>query len=54
MDQALPMAIKIAEEVLEKKIGSSSSEKPWRVGGLTYVADVMNHMDHNEGISLMN
>ena len=47
MDRALPMAIKIAEEVLEKKIGSSSSEETMEVGGLTYVADVMNHVDRS-------
>ena len=45
MDRALPMAIKIAEEVLEKKIGSSSSEETMEVGGLNYIADVMNHVD---------
>ena len=39
-DRALPMAIKIAEEVLEKKIGSSSSEETMEVGGLNYIADV--------------
>ena len=47
MDRALPMAIKIAEEVLEKKIGASSSEETMEVGGLTYVADVMNHVDRS-------
>ena len=41
MDRALPMAIKIAEEVLEKKIGSSSSEETMEVGGLNYIADEM-------------
>ena len=41
------MAIKIAEEVLEKKIGASSSEETMEVGGLTYVADVMNHVDRS-------
>ena len=44
---ALPMAIKIAEEVLEKKIGSSSSEETMEVGGLNYIADVMNHVDRS-------
>ena len=47
MDRALPMAIKIAEEVLEKKIGSSSSEETMEVGGLNYIADVMNHVDRS-------
>lgn len=47
MDRALPMAIKIAEEVLEKKIGSSSSEVTMEVGGLNYIADVMNHVDRS-------
>ena len=41
------MAIKIAEEVLEKKIGSSSSEETMEVGGLNYIADVMNHVDRS-------
>lgn len=47
MDRALPMAIKIAEEVLEKKIGSSSSEETMEVGGLNYIADIMNHVDRS-------
>lgn len=41
------MAIKIAEEVLEKKIGSSSSEETMEVGGLNYIADIMNHVDRS-------
>ena len=40
-------AIKIAEEVLEKKIGSSSSEETMEVGGLNYIADIMNHVDRS-------
>lgn len=45
MDRALPVAIKIVEEVLRKKIGSSSSEETTEVGGLNFIADVMNHVD---------
>lgn len=36
-----------AKEVLEKKIGSSSSEETMEVGGLNYIADVMNHVDRS-------
>ena len=36
-----------SEEVLEKKIGSSSSEETMEVGGLNYIADVMNHVDRS-------
>lgn len=45
MDRALPVAIKIVEEVLRKKIGSASSEETTEVGGLNFIADVMNHVD---------
>ena len=44
MDRALPVAIKIVE-VLRKKIGSASSEETTEVGGLNFIADVMNHVD---------
>ena len=33
------------EEVLRKKIGSASSEETTEVGGLNFIADVMNHVD---------
>ena len=45
MDRALPVAIKIVDEVLRKKIGSASSEETTEVGGLNFIADVMNHVD---------
>ncbi len=45
MDRALPVAIKIVEEVLRNKIGSASSEETTEVGGLNFIADVMNHVD---------
>ena len=45
MDRALPVAIKIVEEVLRKKIGSASSEETTEVGGLNFIADAMNHVD---------
>ena len=42
MDRAVPSIIKIVENVVQKKIGSSTSEETTEVGGLNYVADVMN------------
>ncbi|MBU9739297.1 flagellar motor switch protein FliG [Diplocloster agilis] len=47
MDRAVPSIIKIVENVVQKKIGSSTSEETTEVGGLNYVADVMNHVDRS-------
>ena len=47
MDRAYPAAIKIVEDVVKRKIGSSESEETMEVGGLNYIADVMNHVDRS-------
>ena len=47
MDRAYPAAIKIVEDVVKRKIGSSESEETMAVGGLNYIADVMNHVDRS-------
>ena len=47
MDRAYPAAIKIVEDVVKRKIGSSESEETMEVGGLKYIADVMNHVDRS-------
>ncbi len=49
MDRAYPAAIKIVEDVVKRKIGSSESEETMEVGGLNYIADVMNHVDRSTG-----
>ena len=43
----LQFAADCREEVLEKKIGTSSSEETMEVGGLNYIADIMNHVDRS-------
>lgn len=47
MDRAYPTAVKIVEDVVRRKIGSSESEEAMEVGGLNYIADVMNHVDRS-------
>lgn len=47
MDRAYPAAVKIVEDVVRRKIGSSESEEAMEVGGLNYIADVMNHVDRS-------
>lgn len=47
MDRAYPAAIKIVEDVVKRKIGSSESEETMEVSGLNYIADVMNHVDRS-------
>lgn len=47
MDRAYPAAVKIVEDVVKRKIGSSESEETMEVGGLNYLADVMNHVDRS-------
>ena len=37
MDRAYPAAIKIVEDVVKRKIGSSESEETMEVGGLNYI-----------------
>ena len=45
MDRANPEMVKIVEKTLEKKFVSILSVDLMEVGGVSYVADVMNHVD---------
>ena len=45
MDRAVPGIVKIVEKVVEGKLDTSASEEMTEVGGLTYVADIMNNVD---------
>ena len=45
MDRAVPGIVKIVEKFVEGKIDTSASEEMTEVGGLTYVADIMNNVD---------
>ena len=44
MERAYPPIVKVVEEVVRGKIGVSASEDAMEIGGLNYVADVMNHV----------
>ncbi len=45
MDSASPDNIKLVESVMEKKFASVLSTDFAQIGGVDYIADVMNHMD---------
>ena len=47
MERAYPPIVKVVEEVVRGKIGVSASEDAMEIGGLNYVADVMNHVDRS-------
>ncbi|MEF9941556.1 MAG: flagellar motor switch protein FliG [Lachnospiraceae bacterium] len=47
MDSASPEAIKIVEEELKKKFSTILTTDYTTVGGINYIADVMNHMDRS-------
>lgn len=47
MDSASPDNIKIVENVMEKRFASVLSTDFAQIGGVDYIADVMNHMDRS-------
>lgn len=47
MDSASPDNIKIVENVMEKRFASVLSTDYAQIGGVDYIADVMNHMDRS-------
>ena len=47
MDSASPEAIKIVEEELKKKFSTILTTDYTTIGGIDYIADVMNHMDRS-------
>ena len=47
MDRAVPGIVKIVERVVESKLDTSASEEMTEVGGLNYVADIMNNVDRS-------
>ena len=47
LESVSPEIVAIVEGVLEKKFSSVVSEDMTEIGGVTYVADIMNHTDRN-------
>lgn len=47
MDRAVPNIVRIVEEVVGSKLDTSASEEMMEVGGLNYVADIMNNVDRS-------
>lgn len=47
MERAVPSIVKIVEEVVGSKLDTSGSEEMMEVGGLNYVADIMNNVDRS-------
>lgn len=45
LDHAAPEYVKIVEQVLEKKFSTIISSDQVEVGGVPYIADIMNHVD---------
>ena len=45
LDRASPEIIAVVEENISKKLSSIASDSQMEVGGVTYVADIMNHVD---------
>ena len=45
LDRASPEIISIVESHISKKLSTISSDSHMEVGGVTYVADIMNHVD---------
>lgn len=47
MDRAVPGIVHIVESVIESKLDTSTLEETMEVGGLRYVADIMNNVDRS-------
>ncbi len=47
MERAVPNIVRIVEEVVGSKLDTSASEEMMEVGGLNYVADIMNNVDRS-------
>lgn len=47
MERAVPGIVHIVEQVVESKLDTSGSEEMMEVGGLNYVADIMNNVDRS-------
>ena len=47
MDRAVPGIVRIVEQVVGSKLDTSASEEMMEVGGLNYVADIMNNVDRS-------
>lgn len=47
LDRAFPDAVKIVEKVIENRISAMSSVESIELGGISYVADMMNHVDRS-------
>lgn len=47
MERAVPNIVRIVEEVVGSKLDTSTSEEMMEVGGLNYVADIMNNVDRS-------
>ena len=47
LDRASPEMVSIVEDLLEKKLSTIASADQMEVGGVTYVADIMNHVDRS-------
>lgn len=47
MDRAVPGIVHIVESVMESKLDTSTLEETMEVGGLRYVADIMNNVDRS-------
>lgn len=47
MDRAVPGIVRIVEQVVEGKLDTSASEETMELGGLRYVADIMNNVDRS-------
>lgn len=47
MDRTSPEVIRIVEKILEMKVSSFMSVEMMEIGGVNYIADVMNHIDRS-------
>lgn len=47
MERAVPNIVHIVESVVESKLDTSASEEMMEIGGLNYVADIMNNVDRS-------